>query len=187
MCTNVVVLCLAHPHFILQNFSHWSDSFPIAVGSNRIHFFGKQIIVFLFFKVPLVIHQVIYSIQILCLQILPCIQPWKFHGFDIDHCFPDFILLIQTIKNRNTQSQSHPIRTEPMIGRTGMKPMISLISISGKPPVSRQIERRNIAITYQSFLPLCQLHLWLKQLKLIEVFRQPGQSNRSDTVRVYRQ
>ena len=74
-----------------------------------------------------------------------------------------------------------------MIGRPGMKPMISLISISGKPPVSRQIERRNIAITYQSFLSLCQLHLRLEQLKLIEVFRQSGQSNRSDTIRIDRQ
>ena len=75
MCADIVVLSFAHLHFILQHFRHRSNAFPVTVGSDCVHIFGKQVVILLFLKVTLIVHQVVHSIQILSLQILPGIFP----------------------------------------------------------------------------------------------------------------
>ena len=174
MCIDIIVLRFTHLHFVLQHLSHWSDPFAITVGSNGIDIFRQQIGIFLFFKITLVIHQVVHRIQILGLQIFPGVLPCQLAILNVDHRFPYLIGFIQSIKNRNAQSQPQSIRTKPMIGRTGMEPMITFICVGSISPVPCQTKRRDIAISNHPFLPFSQFQLRLRELQFVEVLRQTG-------------
>ncbi len=94
--TDIVVLCLAHPHFVLQYFGHWGDSFPITVHGNGIYIFSKQIIVLLLLKVTLAVHKVIGSIQILCLKIFSGILLSEFDVLYVNGCLTHLVAFVQS-------------------------------------------------------------------------------------------
>lgn len=105
---DVVVLGFAHPHFVLQHFGHRGDAFAVSVHSDGIHIFGEQIIIFLLFEIPLVVHQVVGGIQVLGLQILAGVLLCQFDVFDINDGLAGFIAFVQTIENGNTQREARP-------------------------------------------------------------------------------
>jgi hypothetical protein len=103
MGADVIILCFAHLHFVLQNLGHRSDSFAVTVHGNGVYVFGKQVIVFLFFEVTLIIHQVVGSIQILGLQIFAGIFLCQSQVFNVYCSFPGFVAFIQSVKDRDAQ------------------------------------------------------------------------------------
>ena len=96
------------------------------------------------------------------LQILAGVLLCQFDVFDINDGLAGFIAFVQTIENGDTQRG-----TVPMTGRTGMKPVVSLIGVSGKHPVARQIQGRDVSVTNHLLLLLGQLPLRLQQLEFI--------------------
>ena len=85
---NIVVLSFTHPHFVLQDFCHRSDTFAVTVGGDFVHIFGQQVVVFLFRKVPLTVHQFVRGVQVLGLQVLPGVFVGESYIFGINPGFP---------------------------------------------------------------------------------------------------
>ena len=110
------------------------------------------LIVFLFFKITLVVHQFVCSIQILRLHILERILIIQFCIFLVNLSFPDTCPFVKTVEYRYTKCNPQSGRRIPVIGRSGMEPVAGLIRICGIHPASGQCQRRKVALTNQILL-----------------------------------
>ena len=135
------------------------DSFPITVHGNGIYIFSKQIIVLLLLKVTLAVHQVIGSIQILCLKIFSGILLSEFDVLYVNGCLTHLVAFVQSVENGNAQGESHSIGAIPMVGRAGMEPMVSFVRIGREHPASRQAQGGDVTVADYCFLLLCELFL----------------------------